>query len=555
MSLFAVITKSSCWLLLGLACFVPSLAQETSLQLSFAPPPKDPVPISLLTGQSRLLVFNEAYGRLATPNQDVAESVPVEAHQLLITGKAPGQATLVVWAKDGSRYIFIELDVRANLTQLDAQMRTLLPREDIQLSQANGSVVLSGKVSSAQVIQRADTIAQSFGIKTVNLLSAPVANEAQVQLQVRVAEVNRNKIRELAVSPVYQPRVGTGGYANTGSGPFTLNSADGGNLLGSVANTLNLLLMNSNVSLFIRALQSQGALRALAEPNLVAMNGQTASFLAGGEIPIPVVQGGGGSNGAGAVSIQFKEYGVRLTFKPTIIDEEHIRLELEPEVSTLDYSNSIRLNGFQIPALRTRKAKTTIELRDGQSFALAGLLDNNEVQSLSKVPGLGNIPLLGALFTSKQFQKQETELVFFVTAQLTKPINPDAVPALRGLDGLKNSLPLTDMPPEPAVRNRTTKPAKPEPTDTPASIAPKSSSGGAAQAVPTSPATPSPSAPSGTPSMPTKESVLPPVKTITTTETASGAYLPSIERLAWPLTVPDFKLPSAPSTSQVRREK
>lgn len=542
MPLSAVLTKCSCSLLLWLACFVPSWAQETSLQLSFIAPPKEPVPISLLTGQSRLLIFNEAYGRLATPNQDVAESVPVEANQLLITGKAPGQATLVVWAKDGARYFFIELDVRANLTQLDAQMRTLLPGEDVQLSQANGSVVLSGKVSSAQVIQRAEIIVQSFGIKAVNLLSAPVANEAQVQLQVRVAEVNRNKIRELAVSPVYQPRVGTGGYANTGSGPFTLNSADGGNLLGSVANTLNLLLMNSNASLFIRALQSHGALRALAEPNLVAMNGQTASFLAGGEIPVPVVQGGGGNNGAGAVSIQYKEYGVRLNFKPTIIDENHIRLELEPEVSTLDYNNSVRLNGFTIPALRTRKAKTGIELRDGQSFALAGLLDNNEVQSLSKVPGLGNIPLLGALFTSKQFQKQETELVFFVTAQLTKPINPDAIPPLRGLDGLKDGLPLTDRPPEPAVRNRTTKTAKPEPSPT--------------GAVPQStPAVEMPLAPSTVPSpAPIKENIAPPVKTATA-EPPSGAIWQSFERLSWLITVPEFKPPPTPAASQVRREK
>jgi pilus assembly protein CpaC len=529
MPLFAVITKGTCWLLLCLVCCAPILAQETSLQLSLTTPPKDPVSISLLTGQSRLLIFNEAYGRLATPNQDVAESVPVEANQLLVTGKAPGQATLVVWAKDGTRFIFVELDVRANLTQLDAQMRTLLPQETIQLSQANGAVVLSGKVSSAQVIQRADTIAQSFGLKTVNLLSAPVANEAQVQLQVRVAEVNRNKVRELAVSPVYQPRAGTGGYANTGAGPWTLNQVDGGNMLGAVANTLNLFLMNSNASLFIRALQSQGALRALAEPNLVAMNGQTASFLAGGEIPIPVVQGAAGNNGAGAVSIQYKEYGVRLNFKPVIIDEEHIRLELEPEVSTLDYANSIRMNGFQIPALRTRKAKTGIELRDGQSFALAGLLDNNEVHSLSKVPGLGNIPLLGALFTSKQFQKQETELVFFVTATLTKPINPDAVPPLRGLDGLKNSLPLTDLPPEPAVRNRTTKPAKPEPS--PATAAPKSS-----------PAVETPSAP--------LSPALPPVQTVTAHDS-----LQAFERLAWPLTVPEFKPPTAPAASQVRREK
>jgi pilus assembly protein CpaC len=187
----------------------------------------------------------------------------------------------------------------------------------------------------------------------------------------------------------------------------------------------------------IRAMQTNGALRSLAEPNLIAMDGQTASFLAGGEFPIPIVQGNNGG-----VTIQFKEYGVRLNFKPTIIDEDHIRLELEPEVSTIDFANGVRFNGFVVPALRTRRARTGVELRDGQSFALAGLLDNSESRSLSKVPLLGDIPILGNLFKSTQFQKQETELVFIVTADLVKPINRDDIPNMRGIDGLKNGSPL-----------------------------------------------------------------------------------------------------------------
>ena len=544
MPLSAVFTKGFCWLVLAMACVVPSFAQETSLKLSFNTPPKDPVPLSLLTGQSRLIIFNEPIGRLATPNQDIAESVPVDADQLLITGKMPGQSTVVVWAKNSAKYIFIDVAVRVNLTQLDAQIRTLLPQEDIQVSQANGAVVLSGKASSIAALQRADTIAQSFGFKTVNMLSAPVANESQVQLQIRVAEVNRNKVRELAATPAFQPRVGTGGYANTGSGPWTLNQVDGGNMFGAVANTLNLFLMNGNAFLFIRALQSQGALRALAEPNLVAMNGQAASFLAGGEIPVPVVQGNGGSNGMGTVSIQYKEYGVRLNFKPTIIDEEHIRLELEPEVSTLDYANSVRLNGFQIPALRTRRAKTGVELRDGQSFALAGLLDNNEVQSLSKIPGLGQVPLLGALFTSKQFQKQETELVFFVTAQLTKPVNPDGVPQMRGLDGLKSGSPLADRPPEPTVRARTTKTVKSEQKDSPVMTAPKSTPAVETQ----SPAAPLPS--------PNEEQAAPASKAMAATPAAryrplrpfscAGVVLVECMRTSiWSMSLPRVRRPRA----------
>src|SRR2546421_2111421 len=169
------------------------------------------------------------------------------------------------------------------------------------------------------------------------------------------------------------------------------------------------------------------------------MDGQQASFLAGGEFPVPIVQSGSGQN---SISVVFKEYGIRLSFKPTIIDEDHIRLELEPEVSTIDFSNGVKFDGFLIPAFRTRRAKTAVELRDGQSFALAGLLDNSETKSLSQVPVLGEIPILGALFKSKSYQKNETELMFIVTAQMVKPLNRDDLPQLRGIDGLKSGSPL-----------------------------------------------------------------------------------------------------------------
>jgi hypothetical protein len=170
------------------------------------------------------------------------------------------------------------------------------------------------------------------------------------------------------------------------------------------------------------------------------MDGQQASFLAGGEFPVPIIQSGGADKPA--ISIQFKEYGVRLNFKPTIIDEDHIRLELEPEVSTIDFANGVKFSGFTIPALKTRRARTGVELRDGQSFALAGLLDNNESKSISKIPIVGDIPILGALFKSKTFQKDETELMFIMTAHLVKPVSPDDLPSLRGIDGLKGASPL-----------------------------------------------------------------------------------------------------------------
>jgi hypothetical protein len=172
---------------------------------------------------------------------------------------------------------------------------------------------------------------------------------------------------------------------------------------------------------------------------MIAMDGEQASFLAGGEFPVPIVQNSGDKV---AIAIVFKEYGVRLNFKPTIIDEDHIRLEMEPEVSTIDFANGVKLDGFLIPALKTRRAKTGVELRDGESFALGGLLNNNETQTFSKVPLVGDIPVIGQLFKSKSFQKEETELMFIVTAQLVKPVNRDDLPQMKGLDGLRGSSPL-----------------------------------------------------------------------------------------------------------------
>src|SRR6266550_3021165 len=260
-------------------------------------------------------------------------------------------------------------------------------------------------------------------------------------------------MRELGTSYAYQGSPGAGGYLNSGSGPSSLTNATSGILSGTLGSSLNLFVMGGNTLSMIRALQQQGALRALAEPNLIAMDGQQASFLAGGEYPVPIVQGSG--TGSNTVTIVFKEYGVRLNFKPTIIDEDHIRLELEPEVSTLDFANGVKFDGFLIPGLRTRRAKTGVELRDGQSFALAGLLDNSETRNLSKVPVLGDIPILGSLFKSKSFQKNETELMFIVTANLVKPVNRDDLPQMRGIDGLKNGSPLGLEPKGEPIQGRT----------------------------------------------------------------------------------------------------
>src|ERR1051326_1529827 len=418
-----------------LAVFSVAHGQETTYNASFANN-KEPVPVNVLVGQSRVISFDRPIERFSVSTPDIAEAVLVSSNQVVVNGKAFGQINFIAWEKGTGRFLVFDVYVRADLSLIDSQIRALFPKDDIRISQANGSVVISGSVSDQRTAAQADAVVQAAGFKTVNMLTSPVKDQVQVQLLVRVAEVNRTRMRELGTSYAYQASPGVGSYVNGGGGPSSLANVDGGILSGTLAQSLNLFVMGGNTLAMIRALQEQGALRALAVFNLIAMNGQEASFLAGGEFPVPIVQGGAGAN-ATTVTIAFKEYGVRLNFKPTILDEDHIRLELEPEVSTLDFANGVKFNGFLIPGLRTRRAKTGVELRDGQSFALAGLLDNSETKSLSKVPGLGDIPILGNLFRSTSFQKNESELMFIVTAQVVKPVNRDDLPKMPNVENLK----------------------------------------------------------------------------------------------------------------------
>ncbi|HZH31282.1 MAG TPA: type II and III secretion system protein family protein [Pyrinomonadaceae bacterium] len=401
-------------------------AQETSVSASFANQQKESLPINVLVGQSRVINFDRKIGRFSVSNPEVAEAVLVAPDQVLVNGKAFGQVNFIAWEKESGKFVVFDVFVRANLSLIDSQIRALFPRDDIRLSQANGSVVISGSVAQPQTSAQVEAVVKAAGFQTVNMLASPVKNMMQVQLSVRVAEVSRTKLRELGSS-----------WASSNGG----TSISATNSLASLFETANLFISNTGLgsAASIRALQTSGAIRSLAEPNVIAMSGQQASFLAGGEFPIPVIQSDGTRVN---VTVVFKEYGVRLNFKPTIIDEDHIQLELEPEVSTIDFQNGVKFQGYLIPALKTRRAKTGIELRDGQSFALAGLLDNSESSTLSKVPGLANIPILGALFKSKSFEKRETELVFFCTANIIKPLNRDDLPATRSLDGLKKGSPL-----------------------------------------------------------------------------------------------------------------
>jgi pilus assembly protein CpaC len=449
-------------------------AQETSYTASFKQN-KESIPVNVLVGQSRVINFDRPVGRFSVSNPEIAEAVLVTPDQVLVNGKGFGQVNFIAWEQSGGEYLVFDVYVRANLSLIDSQMRVLFPKDDIRLSQANGSVVMSGSVGDVKTGAQAQSVVEAAGFKTVNMLSSPVKSATQVQLQVRVAEVSRNRLKDMGTSYTYQGSPGSGTYLNSGGGPSSLSNPPASPMSGIISgalssSVLNMLVMGGNSLAMLRMLQTEGSLRSLAEPNLIAMDGQEASFLAGGEFPVPMVQGGSEKT---TVSIIFKEYGVRLNFKPTIIDEDHIRLELEPEVSTIDFANGVKFDGFLIPALKTRRAKTGVELRDGQSFALAGLLDNSEVKSLSKVPVLGDIPVLGALFRSKSFQKNETELMFIVTANLVKPVNRDDLPQLRGIDGLKKASPLGVEPKGEEIQGRTGYSTTGEAAETTPSAAPK----------------------------------------------------------------------------------
>jgi pilus assembly protein CpaC len=429
--------------LVVLAMLQPARADDFFVRASFGDSQRDAVAINVLIGQSRVIRFDQPIGRFSVSNPEVAEPVLVAPDQVLVNGKAVGQVNFIAWDQGGERSVVFDVAVRINLTLVEGMIKQIFPQEQIQLSQANGAVIMSGVVTDARRAAQAEAAVQAAGLKTVNLIQGPISQVPQVQLQVRVAEVNRNRARELGTAYAYQSRPGAGGFLNSGMGPATVTRIEDGVISGVINSTVNLLFTSDNLTAFLRALDTVGALRTLAEPNLIAMDGAQANFLAGGEFPVPILQGSGVNAN---VTIQFKEFGVRLGFKPTIIDENHIRLELTPEVSTLDFINGIQLGGFTIPALRTRRATTSIELQNGQGFALAGLLDNSETRTLQKVPLIGDIPILGELFRSRSFQKQESELMFIVSVNLVRPIERQALPILEGLDGLKTSSPLSDPP-------------------------------------------------------------------------------------------------------------
>lgn len=389
------------------------------------------VDLSMVVGKSLVIDYPVEIGRISTSNPEVVDAVPATAKEFLLHGKGHGSATVVVWSKNGSRTMY-NLTVEHNIEPMKKLLSETFPNEDIRIQSGRDSVTLVGKVSSKEVADRAVAIATPLA-KTVvsNLqLNAPGV-EQQIMLKVRFAELNRNAGTQFGINLMSTGAANTPGRITTGqfAAPSTnaVNGTIGGSAAGttssfSVADALNIFAFRPdlNIGAVIRALQNQDILQILAEPNLVTVNGKEASFLVGGEFPVPVLQGGAN---AGAVTIQFREFGIRLTFNPLITANGTIKMYVKPEVSTIDLSNAVSLSGFTIPALATRRMETNVELKEGQSFVVAGLMDDRVTDQMSKLPGLASIPILGALFKSRNERKTKTELVVIVTPEIVKPIN------------------------------------------------------------------------------------------------------------------------------------
>jgi pilus assembly protein CpaC len=413
-------SKLCCGLVATVALISPSIfAQGTTTTRD----------LTVTAGKSLIVDSPVQIQRVSVANPSVAEAVAISPREVVINGRSVGETSVIVWQEGGNRLIF-DLTVRGTTSRIEAirrEMNQELGDQAVTLTQEGEDVFVRGTVSDLGAANRAVAIASTLG-KPVNLLRVNVpGTEAQIILKVRFADVDRAAVSELGANLVSTGALGNMGTATTQQFPSPQLEIEPGRTSFTLTDALNIFLFRPELNLgaTIKAFQSRRLLQILAEPNVLAINGKPASFLAGGEFPFPTLQGGGA--GLGSVTIQFREFGVRINFLPTVTPRGSIRLQVTPEVSSLDFSNGLVFQGFNIPALSTRRVSTEIELESGQSFAIGGLLDNRLTETISKIPGLGDIPLLGKLFQSKATNKSNTELLVMVTPELVRPI-PSGAP-------------------------------------------------------------------------------------------------------------------------------
>ncbi len=398
-----------------------------------------PEALHLIVDRSLVITSPVQIKRISLANPDICDALVVSPREILLNGKHAGATSLVIWGQSGQMQtfdIYVDLDV----LELSNDIRKTFPNVPVKVRVSKNLVTLSGHVSSPQVADKIIELAQSMVPRkqdVVSLLEVPAPPTGEVMLKVRFAEIDRTAARQLGANIISVPPAKNVGSISTqqfsppglrsGSIGSLGDTAGGGSGI-SLQNLLNIFIYRPDINLAatIAALQSRNLLQILAEPNVLTESGKEASFLSGGEFPFPVIQSA--SSGFPVVTIQFHQFGISLDFTPTITQNGYIHLKVKPEVSALDYSNSLTIQGFTIPAISTRKVESEMDLRDGQSFAIAGLMSNQVTQQLSKIPGLGDIPLLGKLFQSESLQKNKSELLVLVTPQIVHPLPPGEVP-------------------------------------------------------------------------------------------------------------------------------
>lgn len=412
----------------------PSSTQTTTLPAQSAP--QGSFPLRVMVGKSLLINTTERLRRISITDPAIAFAQVITPTQILIHGKSPGEVSLLIWDElERSRSFDLRVDV--DVSACAEEEHRVFPDEQIVVTPSRAAIVLSGHVSNEDVAKRAGELASAYSPKVVNVLTFGAVGAQEVLLQVKFAEVDRSALTQLGVNFISTGAGNTIGTVTTGQfggfGPQTITPGTQTGTTGTttttnpattINNVLNLFLFRSDINFgaTIEALQTKNLLQILAEPNLIAVNGKEASFLAGGQFPFPIVQPGAGFT---AVTISFKDFGVHLQFTPTIQPNGNIHLKVAPEVSTLDFANALTISGFTVPALSTRRAETEFEVQDGQSFVIAGLIDNRITDIYNKIPGLGDIPILGNFFRSKSLQKSNSELMVLCTVHR---ISPNAQP-------------------------------------------------------------------------------------------------------------------------------
>lgn len=398
-------------------------------------PAKD---LNLVAGSGELLQFDQEVTRVVVAEPKIADAIVVSPREVMVTGKGPGRTTVMIW-ETGALPARYNVSVSADQTDFEEfkkQLREAAPEGTVDVSGNSETLVLTGQVKDPEQAKRAAALASTRAKNVVNLLVVPPAAEPrQILLEVKFASIDRVGLSELGFNYFSNNAKGTGALSTQQfvAPRFSQFQFQGEELRGTTINFSDLLNLfvfrpDLNFGATIRALQTRNLLQILAEPNLIAIEGREASFLAGGEFPFPVLTATptGGAT-APVITIQFKKFGVQLGFTPVVTAAGAIHLKVAPEVSALDFANAVTLQGFLIPAISTRRAETEVLLRDGESFAIAGLIDNRVIQTLSRVRGLGDIPIIGNFFRSRSTRKSTDELLVVITPRFVKPVPADQV--------------------------------------------------------------------------------------------------------------------------------